>query len=232
MSAPAFGYPMSSVLSQFPTLSSIHPPTPTHTTKPRCIQQAFPMWAARNFGSSTVGTVIYKSSIATATPHCDRQLQAAISPGLKIGISYAVHHAGRGQASESAITFTALSTSPGLEIGHHLHKVIHLAGPRAQLSRPLRRLSRRRRAASGATDPRSAGLRQPRNTLRNAQLPQKLEYAPQEIRNEEDDNRKQADCGDEPLSAHLARQHLLVCRNGKDGLLPYTSVQLKKRSDG
>lgn len=162
----------------------------------------------------------------------DRQLQAAVSPGLKIGISYAVHHAGRGQASESAITFTALSTSPGLEIGHHLHKVIHLAGPRAQLSRPLRRLSRRRRAASGATDPRSAGLRQPRNTLRNAQLPQKLEYAPQEIRNEEDDNRKQADCGDEPLSAHLARQHLLVCRNGKDGLLPYTSVQLKKRSDG
>jgi len=72
----------------------------------------------------------------------------------------------------------------------------------------------------GVANPRPSGLRQSGNTLRNAQVPQESEYAPQEIRNKEDGNGKQNDCRDKPFSAHLARQHLLVCRNGKDGLLP------------
>lgn len=81
----------------------------------------------------------------------------------------------------------------------------------------------------GVANPRPSALRQSGNTLRNAQVPQESEYAPQEIRNKEDGNGKQDDCRDKPFSAHLARQHLLVCRNGKDGLLPDGSAQLKKR---
>lgn len=84
----------------------------------------------------------------------------------------------------------------------------------------------------GVANPRASGLHQPRNTLPNAQVPQELEYAPQEIRNKEDGNGKQYDCRDEPLSPHLARQHFLICWNGKDGLLPNASAQLKSGKDG